>query len=103
MNEFQTVGPLDQFPADQGVLFRSGPHQVALFRHDDQVYAIDNVCPHAGASLADGYTDGLTVACPWHCWEFEIPTGKCITVEGMDVESMPIVIEDGIVKIQLPA
>lgn len=95
------VKPLSELPENEGYLFRSGPHQVALFRVGEQVNAIDNVCPHAGADLASGETDGETVACPWHCWEFETATGKCRTVEGADVDVYRVVIEEGLVKVEL--
>ena len=102
MSTQHNIAPLAELPENQGIIFRQGPHQVAVFRQGDEVHAIDNMCPHAGASLADGYTEGKTVACPWHCWEFDITNGKCLTVEEMDVDSFPITIEDGIVKISLP-
>ena len=95
------VKPLTELPDGEGFLFRSGAHQVALFRVGEQVRAIDNVCPHAGADLASGETDGETVACPWHCWAFETATGKCTTVEGADVETYGVVIEEGMVKVEL--
>ena len=97
-----TVKPLSELPEREGFLFRFGPHQLALFRVGEEVRAIDNLCPHAGADLASGYTDGNTVACPWHCWEFETATGKCTTVAGADVETYRVVIEEGFVKIELP-
>ncbi len=97
-----SIKPLTELPDGEGFLFRSGPHQIALFRAGEEVHAIDNICPHAGADLASGQTDGETVACPWHCWEFELSTGKCTTVAGADVESYRVIIEEGTVKIELP-
>lgn len=102
MSTLHEVGPLAELPTDQGIVVRTGPYQIAVFRAGDEAYAIDNVCPHAGAALAQGYLEGTSVACPWHCWEFDISTGKCLTVEDMDVEKFPVVIEDGIVKIEVP-
>jgi nitrite reductase/ring-hydroxylating ferredoxin subunit len=98
----ETVGRLEDIPEKEGHLFRSGPHQIALFRLGDSVSAIDNTCPHAGASLANGYTNGEIVACPWHCWEFDCKTGAGLTVEGMDVDTFRVVIEDGMVKVEIP-
>ncbi len=100
--KLETVAPLDQLPDGEGFLFRSGGHQIALFRKGESVHAIDNVCPHAGASLSQGYSDGETVTCPWHCWEFQFATGKCLTVEGMDVESYRVVVEEGVVSVEVP-
>lgn len=98
----QTVAPLEELPDGEGHLFRSGSHQIALFRRGDSVSAIDNVCPHAGASLADGYVEGDCVACPWHCWEFNVETGKCTTISNSDVETYAVVIDEGMVKVEVP-
>ncbi len=96
-----SVKPLSELPDGEGFLFRQGAHQVALFRSGDEVRAIDNVCPHAGADLASGETDGNSVACPWHGWEFDTRTGECLSVEGFEVETYRVVIEEGLVKIEL--
>ncbi len=100
--KLEPVAPLEQLPDGEGFLFRSGAHQIAVFRAGETAHAIDNVCPHAGASLADGYTEGNTVSCPWHAWEFDCQTGKCLSVEGMDVETYRVVIEEGVVKVEIP-
>jgi 3-phenylpropionate/trans-cinnamate dioxygenase ferredoxin subunit len=96
------VKPLSALPEREGYLFRQGGHQVALFRVGDEVNAIANECPHAGADLASGHTDGHSVACPWHCWEFDTRTGECKTVSDYDVETYRVIIEEGMVKIELP-
>ncbi len=96
------VAPLEDLPEGEGYLFRSGPYQIALFRDGDEVSAIDNECPHAGASLCGGETDGQVVACPFHNWEFNCKTGECLSVEGFDVATYPVVIEDGVVKVSVP-
>ena len=102
MSTFQTVAQLEDLPENEGHIVRHGPLQIALFRRGDTVRAIDNICPHAGASLAHGYLEDDAVVCPWHCWEFDISTGKCATVEGMDVETFEVKIENGQVQIALP-
>ncbi len=100
--KLETVGPLAELPDGEGFLFRSGAYQIALFRAGAGVRALENECPHAGASLCSGFTDGKIVVCPWHGWEFDIESGKGISVAGIDVETFRVVIEDGIVKVELP-
>ena len=96
------VAPLEELPESEGFLFRSGPYQIALFRRGDEVSAIDNECPHAGASLCGGDTDGAVVVCPFHGWEFSCTTGECLSVEGYDVATYPVSIENGVVKVSVP-
>ncbi|GJL66673.1 MAG: (2Fe-2S)-binding protein [Nitrospirales bacterium] len=51
---------------------------LALFNIDGKIYALDNVCPHAGGPLGEGTMEGTQVACPWHGWKFDITTGTCM-------------------------
>ncbi len=74
---------------------------IALFNIDGEVRAIDNECPHQGASLADGWVEDGVVSCPWHCWQFDTESGQCISVEDNDVRAYPIRIEDGVAYIEV--
>jgi nitrite reductase/ring-hydroxylating ferredoxin subunit len=39
--------------------------------------------------------DGEIIRCPWHLWEFEIATGRCLVDARMRVKTYPTTIEDG--------
>jgi len=39
---------------------------LALFNVEGTFYAIDNICPHQRAPLAEGDLAGRQVLCPWH-------------------------------------
>lgn len=49
----------------------------ALFNVDGEIFALDNVCPHAGGPLGEGSLEGTIVTCPWHGWSFDVKTGEC--------------------------
>lgn len=49
---------------------------VCLYNLEGRVYATQDVCTHAEASLADGYIDGECIECPLHQALFHIPTGE---------------------------
>lgn len=49
---------------------------VCLYNLDGRVYATQDVCTHAEASLAEGYIDGDCIECPLHQALFHIPTGE---------------------------
>lgn len=66
--------------------------RVAIFNLDGKFYAIDDVCPHRGASLSRGtILDGGLVSCPLHNWEFDIRTGNMHMAPG--VESFAVKLE----------
>jgi nitrite reductase (NADH) small subunit/3-phenylpropionate/trans-cinnamate dioxygenase ferredoxin subunit len=48
---------------------------IALFRQGDEYFAISDICPHMGASLAEGHVENGIVTCPWHAWRFRVCDG----------------------------
>ena len=58
---------------------------LAVFLSSGQVYAMDNYCPHAGGSLADGEIDAGCAVCPWHQWSFHLDTGQLRDSPGVTI------------------
>jgi nitrite reductase/ring-hydroxylating ferredoxin subunit len=52
--------------------------QIMLYRHRGRLYAIDNICSHAGGLLSRGPVANLTVTCPLHGSRFALATG-CVS------------------------
>ncbi len=77
MSDFVRVAKKSEIPSDTGYCVEVEGREVALFKVEDQVYAIDQICPHAGGPLAEGGLHGTAVTCPWHGWDFDVTNGKC--------------------------
>lgn len=98
------ITQLDQLPRDRGVRVTVGEHRIAMFRVEDDVYAIADRCSHAEASLAEGELWGLTVECPRHGSEFDLRTGEPGALPAtVPVPVYPVSIEDGTVYVELEA
>lgn len=80
-------------------------NRISIFRVKDTLYAIDDSCPHAGASLALGYTDGECVACRIHHWRFSLVTGQCVSEPRPDcrVRTYVVSICDNRILIDVPS
>ena len=77
--------------------------QLGIFHERDGVFALDNVCPHRGAPLHEGFvTDGF-VTCPWHQWQFQLDDGVCRNIPKMRVDVYPVEVRDGAIWINLEA
>jgi ferredoxin-nitrite reductase len=77
--------------------------ELALFRIGDKVHAIDGLCPHEGAPLAQGeFRDGV-VTCPWHGWTFDACSGCSLAPAKNDVRHYETLIEGGSVFVKLAA
>jgi nitrite reductase (NADH) small subunit/3-phenylpropionate/trans-cinnamate dioxygenase ferredoxin subunit len=73
--EFVTVARVGAIAEGTGKAFCVGDKLVAVFNIDGQYHAINDCCPHMGASLAEGHLQDGTVACPWHAWRFRVTDG----------------------------
>lgn len=75
MARFQTVCNFDDVPEGSARMFVVDGVPIGIFRIAGEFFALDNRCPHAGASLAHGIVDGDTVTCRIHHWRFCIRDG----------------------------
>lgn len=98
---FHSVPEANGLAPGKGMTVAVNDKRVALFNLDGQFHAIDDTCPHVGAPLGGGWIDGDTVACPMHGWQFEIKTGKGLTVPGCSLETFPVRVENGEVQISI--
>ncbi len=69
-------------------------HTVALFHHNDQVYAIDNRCPHMGFPLDRGTVKGGILTCHWHHARFDLASGGTFDQWADDVPCFPVEVRD---------
>ena len=75
MAEFRVVCRVGDLPEGSSKTVEVGNQLIALFYRDGQYYAIDDVCPHMGASLSGGEVANGIVTCPWHAWRFRLADG----------------------------
>lgn len=101
--EFHDVGAVEDFTEGQGRPVVVGDRVVAVFRLKGRFFAIDDRCPHAGASLAGGAIHEGTVVCPRHAWRFNLETGAWADYPRIGVETYPVRISDGRVLVGVPS
>lgn len=76
--------------------------EIALFKLDDGVYALDNSCSHEYSPLFEGMIVDGDVFCPKHGSRFDIRTGAVKDYPATrPVATYPVKIEDGVVYIQM--
>jgi nitrite reductase/ring-hydroxylating ferredoxin subunit len=93
------VKPVSEVTEDKGIIFEHDDLKIAVFKHEEKFYAMNNWCPHAFGPLylgeiedlpyACGNFDALqrgqitraelpskpAVICPYHGWAFFLETG----------------------------
>jgi nitrite reductase (NADH) large subunit len=89
---WQTICDLEEIGADMGVCADLDGTQVAVFRVDDRVYAIDNRDPASGANVLSRGIVGdlggeLVVASPLYKHHFSLVTGRCLEEPAYSVRT----------------
>jgi len=79
-----------------------GRKEIAVFRDGGNYFAIDDCCPHAGASLAGGHVENGTVTCPWHAWRFRLSDGAWADNPKVKTGCYAVSIADGSVYVEVP-
>jgi 3-phenylpropionate/trans-cinnamate dioxygenase ferredoxin subunit len=75
---WHNIGHLSELTESEPISLTIGGLEIGLFKVKDQVYAMENVCPHAYALLTDGSIEGASIQCPLHGAVFSVVTGKCL-------------------------
>ena len=102
MAEFKTVCKLADVPEGLGHTVYVGDFALALFRVNGQIHAIDDTCPHMGASLGSGFVENGTVTCPWHFWRFRLADGKWADNPRLGIGCYPVRIVGDEIQVELP-
>ena len=103
MSNFHTVARVGDIPEGEGRAFDVRGRLVAVFHFDGEYWAINDSCPHMGASLATGYVENHAVTCPWHAWRFCIKDGTWLDNPNAKVktESYPVRVQGDEIQVSL--
>ena len=83
MSNFISVANVSDFNDQPSKCVEVAGKKIALFKLDDEFFAIDDTCTHKGGSLNEGNIEGDEVECPWHGARFNIKSGK-VTLDPAD-------------------
>ncbi|WP_223548874.1 Rieske (2Fe-2S) protein [Pseudomonas sp. A-B-19] len=88
--------PAGKHPQAGGrALFEFDDKSLALFNVDGQLFAIDDSCPHQGASLCGGRLEGRVIQCCAHGLRFDLHSGYLLNSKLVKVTNYPVEIIDG--------
>ena len=98
---FTKVCAIEDLKEKQGKRFFINDEEIAVFKIDGEISALNNICPHQHTALIyDGFIENGFVVCPAHGWMFNLKTGRMPT-GGRGLDSYPVKIIDGNVFIKV--
>ena len=100
MTDWIELGNISAVPRRGARCVNTPGGKIAVFRTaEDQIFAIENRCPHKGGPLSEGIVHGASVTCPLHNWVFDLATGKAQGADEGSVRTYPVKVEDGVIFI----
>lgn len=75
MERWVAVATLDEIKRARKKVVEVGETAIALFWHDERVYALRNVCIHRQRELVKGVILKDRIVCPGHQWAFNLESG----------------------------
>lgn len=96
------IGTIDEIPLRGARCVKTPQGKIGVFRtSENQVYAIEDHCPHKGGPLTQGIVHGGSVTCPLHNWVISLETGMALGADEGAVRTIPIRNIDGQLSIAL--
>ena len=96
MNNWMKVCALNEIPRLGARVVQHDGIDIAVFRNaEDEVFAVEDRCPHKGGPLSQGIVHGRKVTCPLHGWNIELDSGCAVAPDEGCAREFPIKIEGG--------
>ncbi len=74
--------PLSQLDVAGAVRAKVGDVEILAVKTAEGVRVYDGVCPHLGGPLLEAVIKDGVLRCPWHAYDFDLASGRCLTPPG---------------------
>lgn len=98
------VCPLAELPPGARHRLTHDLVDIVVFNCDGEVLAMEDRCSHDDGDLGDGKLDpaACTVACPRHGAQFDLRTGRPLTLPAYEpVETFPVTVSEGVIRVEV--
>ncbi len=99
---FHRIAAASEIPSQGGLKVRLGRDEIAIFRDGGEYRAINDLCPHRGAPLSEGFLEQGRVFCPWHCFDFSLCTGESSIAPHLRVATYVVEVRDNQIYLDYP-
>ncbi len=104
VSEWIEIGRLEDIPRQGSRVVRTAQGDIAVFRTmGDEVFALQDRCPHKGGPLSQGIVHDRRVTCPLHNWVLELESGAAVAPDVGCARHYPVRIEGGAIFLSLEA
>jgi len=79
MSNWIEVGLVEDIPVLGARVVKNGDSDIAVFRNsNNEVFAVNDSCPHKQGKLSQGIVHDKSVTCPLHNWKIDLTNGQAL-------------------------
>lgn len=98
------VGTIEDIPRLGSRVVSTANGRIAVFRTGgDEIFALDDRCPHKNGPLSQGIVHGRAVTCPLHNWTIDLATGEAAEPDRGCARTIPVKLEGRRILLKLDA
>lgn len=102
MSQYVSVAKLEDLQPGKCMRVIVDGQKIALYNVEGTVYATDDTCSHAEASLSEGCLRGDEIECPKHGARFNVRTGEALSLPAWaPVATYAVKVEEGEIKVSV--
>jgi nitrite reductase [NAD(P)H] small subunit len=102
MSNWIEVGAVEDIPVLGSRVVKNGDAEIAVFRNNnDEIFAVNDSCPHKQGKLSQGIVHGQSVTCPLHNWKIDLTNGEAMGPDEGCTGHYATKIESGKIFIEL--
>jgi 3-phenylpropionate/trans-cinnamate dioxygenase ferredoxin subunit len=101
--QFYDVFPKDELKNGERAFIEIDHQSIVIFNIGGELFAIADICSHDDGPLGDGDLDGMRITCPRHGAQFDLRSGKALTLPAVqDIPAYPVRVQNGMIQIGIP-
>ncbi len=102
IQDWVPIGSITEIPRQGARCVKWGEMTVAIFRTvEDQVFALEDKCPHKNGPLSQGIVHDGCVTCPLHNWVISLETGEAQGADEGTTRKFPVKLDGDTVLLGL--
>jgi nitrite reductase (NADH) small subunit len=103
-SKWTDIGAVEDIPVLGARLVKTPTGCIAVFRTEtNEVFAMNDRCPHKGGPLSQGIVHGRSVTCPLHNWVIDLATGGALGADTGKVQTFAITLKAGRILMETTA
>ena len=101
--EFINIAPLGDLPPGERLFVEIDGQPIVVFNIAGTLFAIADLCSHDDGPVGEGNLGGYVISCPRHGAEFDVRTGKALSLPAIvDIPAYPVRVRAGEIEVGLP-